>query len=117
MTPDPKAVPYLHASRHTSGPQRQAGTWARYLCVTLATFAAVVSSHPIAVAQTKETRRILILNEVGTSYFAIAIINQGIQTALNDSPYRIEFYSEYLDTALFPDPAAQQEFRDSYIRK
>jgi len=45
------------------------------------------------------------------------IINEGIQTALHDSPYQLEFYSEYLDTILFPDQAAQQEFRTFYIRK
>jgi signal transduction histidine kinase len=74
-------------------------------------------SQPIAAAPTKEVRRILILNEVGTSYPAIPIINEGIQTALNDSPYRLEFYSEYMDTGLFPDPADQQESRDFYLRK
>ena len=71
----------------------------------------------IATAQIKAIRRILILNEVGPSYPAIAIINEGIQTALTDSPYHLEFYSEYMDTALFPDPADQQEFRDFYLRK
>jgi PAS domain S-box-containing protein len=73
--------------------------------------------HPIAAAQTKEVRRILILNEVGPSYPAMAIINQGIQTALSDSPYHLEFYSDHFDTILFPDPSTQQEFRDFYIRK
>ena len=47
----------------------------------------------------------------------MTIISQGIQAGLNDSPYHLEFYSEYMDTSLFPDPAVQQEFRDSYIRK
>ena len=118
ITTDPEAVaPNPSASRHTSGRQGQATKWARYLCVLLATFAAVISSHPIAAAQIKETRRILILNEVGTSYPGIAIINQGIQSALNNSPYHLEFYSEYMDTGLFPDPAVQQEFREFYIRK
>ena len=42
---------------------------------------------------------------------------EGIQAALNDSPYRLEFYSEYMETGLFPDPADQQEFRDFYLRK
>jgi hypothetical protein len=51
------------------------------------------------------------------TYPAITIITQAIQTALNDSPFHLDFYSEYMDTSLFPDPAAQQEFRDSYIRK
>jgi PAS domain S-box-containing protein len=45
------------------------------------------------------------------------IINEGIQAALHDSPYQLEFYSEYLDTILFPDPATQQEFRAFYLRK
>ena len=89
----------------------------RHLGLALAVLAAISWSHPIAAAPTKEVRRILILNEAGTSYPAISIINQGIQTALNDSPYRLEFYSEYMDTLLFPDPAAQQEFRDFYLRK
>jgi PAS domain S-box-containing protein len=83
----------------------------------LAVLAALVLSHPLAAEPTKETRRILILNEAGISYPAIKIVNEGIQTALHNSPYRLEFYSEYLDTLLFPDPATQQEFRDFYIRK
>ena len=57
------------------------------------------------------------MNEVNPSYPATAIINQGIQTALSNSPYHLEFYSEYFDTSLFPDPAVQQQFRDFYIRK
>jgi signal transduction histidine kinase len=89
----------------------------RLLEVALAALAAISLSQPIAAAPTKEVRRILILNEVGTSYPAIPIINEGIQTALNDSPYRLEFYSEYMDTGLFPDPADQQESRDFYLRK
>src|SRR6185437_15137387 len=55
--------------------------------------------------------------EVGTSYPAIPLINQGIQAALNDSSYHLEFYSEYMDTTLFPEPAVQQEFRDFYLHK
>jgi PAS domain S-box-containing protein len=86
-----------------------------HLCA-IATFAAIVT-YPIAASPTKEVRRILILNEANPSYPAIPIINQGIQTALNDSPYHVEFYSEYFDTLLFPDPAVQQEFRDFYLRK
>jgi signal transduction histidine kinase/ABC-type uncharacterized transport system substrate-binding protein len=90
---------------------------ARHLFVLLAVLAAIVLSHPMAAVSTKEVRRILILNEVNATYPAITIITQAIQTALNDSPFHLDFYSEYMDTSLFPDPAAQQEFRDSYIRK
>jgi len=68
-------------------------------------------------AQTKPIRRILILNEVGTSYPLIKLVDRGIQTALATSPYRIEFYREYMETVLFPDPAVQQQFRDFYIQK
>jgi signal transduction histidine kinase/ABC-type uncharacterized transport system substrate-binding protein len=90
---------------------------ARHLLVLLAVLAAIVLSHPMAAAPTKEVRRILILNEVNATYPTIIIITQAIQAALNDSPFHLDFYSEYMDTLLFPDPAVQQEFRDSYIRK
>ena len=89
----------------------------RHLWFALATLATIFLSPPIAAEPTKEIRRILILNEVGPFYPGIAIINGGIQAALDDSPYRFEFYSEYMDTGLFPDPAEQQEFRDFYLRK
>ena len=105
----------LYDRRPAPGQQGLGGT--RHLWVAVAALAAIFLSHPIGAEPPKEIRRILILNEAGTSYPAIAIINQGIQTALNDSPYRLEFYSEYMDTLLFPDPADQQEFRDFYLRK
>ena len=98
-------------SRQRSRATRRTG----YLCA-FAIFAAIVT-YPIAAAPTKETRRILILNEENATYPAISIINQGIQTALIDSPYHLEFYSEYMDTSLFPDPGVQQAFRDFYLRK
>lgn len=84
--------------------------------IRLAVLAAILP-HSIAAEPTREVRRILILNEAGTSYPAISIINQGIQTAVLKSPYQLEIYSEYLDTLLFPDPATQQEFRDFYLHK
>jgi PAS domain S-box-containing protein len=90
---------------------------ARCLLVSLALLAATVLSHSTVAAPTKEVRRVLILNEANPSYPAIPLITQGIQTAFSNSHYRIEFYSEYLDALLFPDPAVQREFRDSYIRK
>ena len=83
----------------------------------LAVLAPIALSHSAAAAPAKEVRRILILNEVNSTYPGIRIINQGIQAGLNDSPYHLDFYSEYMDTSLFPDPAVQQEFRDFYLRK
>jgi len=73
--------------------------------------------QPTATAQVKETRRVLILNEVGTSYPGINLIDQGIRTALEDSPYKIEFYREYMETLEFPDPAIQRQLHDTYLLK
>ena len=105
----------LYHRRPADGRQGLGG--ARHLRYALAVLAAIFLSHPIGAEPTKEIRRILILNEVGTSYPGVAIINGEIQAALNGSPYHLEFYSEYMDTGLFPDPAEQQEFRDFYLRK
>jgi PAS domain S-box-containing protein len=62
-------------------------------------------------------RRVVILNEVGNSYPLINLIDQGIRSSLSNSPYQIEIYREYMETALFPDAADQQQFRDFYIRR
>jgi PAS domain S-box-containing protein len=70
-----------------------------------------------AAAQVKEIRRVLILNELGTAYPAINLIDQGIRTALGNSPYKIEFYREYMETTLFSEPADQQQIRASLLSK
>jgi len=69
------------------------------------------------VAEPQPTRRVLILNEAGPSNPASGIIEDGIRTGLQNAPYRLEFYREYLETILFPDAADQQRFRDFYISK
>ena len=101
----------------SSGRQDPRRGWTRHVWVLLAALAAIVLAYPTAAAPTKEVRRILILNEENATYPGINIINQGIQAGLNDSPYQLQLYSEYMDTSLFPDQAVQQELRDSYIRK
>jgi PAS domain S-box-containing protein len=96
------------------------GEYARLWPCALAVFVLVLSPlliQRVAIAQAQATRRILILNETNPSYPAIRIIYEGIQTALSNSPYHVQFFTEYLDTGLFPDPAVQQELRDFYIRK
>ena len=55
-------------------------------------------------------------NWVSTSP-AVALIDHEMRATLDDSRYQIELYPEYLETTLFDDPADQQEFRESYIRK
>jgi PAS domain S-box-containing protein len=68
-------------------------------------------------AEVNPIRRVLVFYEVSPHYPAIVLIDQGISETLRNSPYQIELYREYLDTALFPDPAAQLEFREWYTRK
>jgi PAS domain S-box-containing protein len=70
-----------------------------------------------AAAQVKETRRVLILNELGLWSPAINAINQQIFASLERSPYQVEFYTEDLNSSLFPDEASQREFREIYFRK
>jgi len=70
-----------------------------------------------AAAQVKPVRRVLILNELGPGSPAINLIDGEIRARLERSPYQIELYTESLETTLFPDPAIQKEFFDSYIHK
>lgn len=70
-----------------------------------------------AASQTRPIRRILILNNVGISHPGINIIDSGIRSGLQNSQYHLEYYNESMDAILFPDPADQQEIRDSLIRK
>ena len=98
------------------GIQEQGGVRSCNLAVFVL-FLSCLLTQGVATAQVQPIRRILILNEVNPSYPVIPMISRGIQTALSNSPYHLEFYSEYFDTTLFPDPAVQQEFHDFYIRK
>ncbi len=65
----------------------------------------------------RQVRRVLIFYELGLSSPAVSLLDQEIRTALENSPFQIELYREYLDTTLFPDPATQKEFGDWYIHK
>lgn len=70
-----------------------------------------------AAAQVKEVRRVLIIYELGLSSPGVELVDQGIRTALRNSPYQIELYREYLETTLFPDTSTQEEIRQWYIKK
>jgi PAS domain S-box-containing protein len=67
-----------------------------------------------AAAQVKETRRVLILNELGSD---VDVIDQEVFASLGKSPYHIEFYIEGLDTSLFPGKDSQHQFADWYLSK
>jgi PAS domain S-box-containing protein len=100
---------------HWSG--RKSGAW-RLLAGALVLLCAGSVLAPEAESQQQRpVRRILIVNEAGVAYPAIDTINRGIRTEFESSPYKIELYSEYLETILFPDSAVQQEFRAFILRK
>ena len=69
-------------------------------------------------AQVKETRRVLILNDLGiVSSPGFAEIDQALFAGLQKSPYQIELYQETLELTLFPDEVSQRRFREQFIRK
>ena len=69
-------------------------------------------------AQLKQTRRVLILNDLGTvSSPDFAEVDQAIFSGLANSPYHIELYQESLQLTFFPDEASQRPFRESIIQK
>jgi PAS domain S-box-containing protein len=70
-----------------------------------------------APARAGEVKRILIVNEGGVAYPAIDEINRSIREELQNSPYKLDIYGEYLETILFSDPALQQELRSFILHK
>jgi PAS domain S-box-containing protein len=54
---------------------------------------------------------------MGPSSPTVSLIDRQIRTRLEQSPYQIEFYTEYMDTNLFPDNASQKEIRQWYLHK
>jgi PAS domain S-box-containing protein len=88
---------------------------AAYLAIFL--FFCVLPQSVGEEAGLKAIRRVLILNEVNTSFPGIPLIDGGIRLALTTSPYQLEVYREYMDTVYFPDAADQERIRDFYIRK
>src|ERR1700756_3920044 len=96
-------------TKNLKGCRRALVSWLLFLCCCVLPGGTEAEVNPI--------RRVLVFYEVGAHYPAIALIDQGISDALRNSPYQIELYREYLDTALFPDPAIQREFREWYSHK
>ena len=103
----------LLAPLPSTRPQVRGDRMSRFLTVVIL---GCLLSSPSA-AQVKEIRRVLIFNEFGISSPAVVLIDQQIRAAMDNTPYQIELYSEYLETALFPDQTSQQEFRQWYLHK
>ena len=85
---------------------------------TLVLLASCLLFQPVAGPELKQVRRVAVFYEVG-SFFSrcCALRSRDARCAGQFSPYQIELYPEYLETTLFDDPAEQQQFRESYIRK
>lgn len=95
---------------------RFGGSQRAYLYRVFLLFALLLAPH-ICFSQVKQVRRVLIFYELGVSSPAVSLVNQGIETGLENSPFQIELYREYMETTLFPLPASQKEFREWYIHK
>jgi PAS domain S-box-containing protein len=102
-----KAVPAAQ------GRNKRWGLWKLWLLL----LGALLLFQSPAQAEIREVRRVLIFNELGLWSHGVSAINKEIFAALEKTPYQIEFYSEDLDTSLFPDEASQRGFRDWYFRK
>ena len=84
----------------------------------LVIFASCFLFQVISGAQVKETRRVLILNDLGiTASPGFAEINQALWAGLQKAPYHIELYQESLELTLFPGEVHQRRFREEFIRK
>ena len=75
-------------------------------------------NHRLCIAQTiaayllKTVRRILIFNDFSSvSSPGTAVLDSTIASALEASPYRIELYSENIESTLFSDDAAQRRIQ------
>lgn len=66
---------------------------------------------------TREIRRVLIINALGSSHPATISIDEAVRNVLDRSPYQIELYHEFLEETLFPEDSVQQKIRNSYIQK
>jgi signal transduction histidine kinase len=80
--------------------------------------AAFLLPQCLAAAQVKQTRRVLILDDLGVlSSPGFAEIDQAVFAGLQKSPYQIELYYESLELTLFPDEISQRRFREHFIQK
>ena len=85
--------------------------------MVLVLLASYLLFQPEANSELKQVRRVVVFYELGISSPAVALIDRELRATLDDSPYQIELYAEYLETTLFDTAAEQQEFRESYVHK
>lgn len=89
--------------------------WA-YRCALLFVCCSLWQATIPAFAQ--ETRRVLVLYELGRSSAAVDIVDREIRAVLEkQTTYHIDLYVEYMETNLFEDPVSQQKIREWYLDK
>jgi signal transduction histidine kinase len=98
------------------------GSWRRHTVEPLLLAATVAASSFLPAAafgeKDPEIRRVLVLTEVGTSTPAVSAALQQIEAAVRERlPYEVEFYTESLETTLFPEAGSQNELYELYSRK
>ncbi len=72
----------------------------------------------IATANAEENRRVLVLYEQERSIPAVAAADREIHEIFEkQTAHHIDLYIEYMDTNLFPDPAAQEKIRELILQK
>jgi hypothetical protein len=113
------ARPSNAASDHCGSQTRATGSRKRcHLPNFLLLLAFSVVFRTLAIAEVPEVRRVLVFNDFDQiASPGIALLDQGIFTALSHSRYQIEWYSESLEANLFTDEASQHRILDGYIRK
>jgi PAS domain S-box-containing protein len=87
--------------------------------IALTIILAALLLWPSPAASGAETvKKVLVFYTEGKSVPAVIILDQSILQALRSgSSDRIDYYSEYLDLARFPDADYRQDLRDFYRRK
>src|SRR5947209_2872017 len=93
------------------------GLWTRTGARGAARLAVWLLLCSFAWGQDVPVRRVLILYEVGTSYPAVNLIDEGIRQSFKGTPYQVIFYRDYMETILFPDGDDQKHFREFFVRK
>ena len=99
-------------------PFQPSHNWRKLLTLATLLFLFILSIPQNAAAQIQGTRRVLLLTDLGTPASpGFTEAETAIFSGLQKSPYKIEFYSENLEVALFPDESSQHLFREQFIRK
>ena len=81
-------------------------------------FASLFLLQQLAFAQVKETRRVLILDDLGDiSSPGFAEVDQAVFAGLQKSRFQIELYHESLEITLFPDKSDERRFHEEFVRK